>query len=50
MRSDKNPFAWKRRSNDWRLVMVNEFNELVHDVFPECGEIVIKSMMGGQRF
>jgi TfoX/Sxy family transcriptional regulator of competence genes len=27
--------------------MVNEFNELVHDVFSECGEIVIKSMMGG---
>ena len=27
--------------------MVNEFNELVHDVFSECGDVVIKSMMGG---
>ena len=27
--------------------MVNEFNELVHDVFSEYGDTVIKPMMGG---
>ena len=29
------------------VIMVNEFNEYVRDIFSGAGEIVIKSMMGG---
>ena len=29
------------------MIMVNEFNEYVHEVFSTAGDITIKSMMGG---
>ncbi len=29
------------------VIMVNEFNEYVHEVFSTAGDIAIKSMMGG---
>ena len=28
--------------------MVNEFNECVREVFSAAGDIIVKSMMGGQ--
>ena len=30
-----------------RVIIVNEFNEYVHECFSAAGDIVIKSMMGG---
>ena len=38
---------YNKENQDPEVIIVNEFNEYVREVFSAAGDIVIKSMMGG---